>query len=58
MKAALCLEIEERYEEAIVLYEKVYKNYPNNSNAVTAEKYAESLKLGSPVYKFNKEDAE
>ena len=58
MKAALCLEIEERYEEAIVLYEKVYKNYPNNSNAVTAEKYAESLKLGSPVYKFKKEDAE
>ena len=31
MKAALCLEIEEKYEEAIVLYEKVYKNYPNNS---------------------------
>ena len=57
MKAALCLEIEERYDEAIVLYEKVYKYYPNNNNAVKAEKYAESLKLGSPVFKFKIEES-
>jgi len=58
MKAALCHEIEENYHEAIKLYEMVYKNYPNNKSAVTAEKYAESLKLGSPVYKFDKGNKE
>ena len=56
MKAALCHEIEENYDDAIKLYEMIYKNYPNSKNAITAEKYAESLKLGSPVYKFDKEN--
>ena len=55
MKAALCHEIEENYEEAIILYEMVYKNYPNNNNSINAEKYSESLKLGSPVFKFKKD---
>ena len=56
MKAALCHEIEENYDDAIKLYEMIYNNYPNSKNAITAEKYAESLKLGSPVYKFDKEN--
>ena len=56
MKAALCHEIEENYDDAIKLYEMIYKNYPNSKNAIIAEKYAESLKLGSPVYKFDKEN--
>ena len=53
MKAALCLEIEVNYPEAIKLYENIYKNYPSSKDAVKAEKYAESLKLGNPVYKFD-----
>ena len=55
MKAALCLEIEENYPEAIQLYENVYTNYPSSKDAVKAEKYAESLKLGNPVYKFDRD---
>ena len=38
-------------------HEKVYKYYPNNNNAAKAEKYAESLKLGSPVFKFKIEES-
>ena len=53
MRAALCLEIEENYTKATQLYEMVYKNYPNSKDAIRAEKYAESLKLGNPVYKFD-----
>ena len=49
----MCLEIEENYSKAIELYEMVYKNYPSSKDAVRAEKYAESLKLGNPVYKFD-----
>ena len=53
IKIALCLEIEENYSKAIELYEMVYKNYPSSKDALRAEKYAESLKLGKPVYKFD-----
>ena len=58
MRAALCLEIEENYSKAIELYEMVYKNYPSSKDAVRAEKYAESLSLGNPVYKFEMSDSE
>ena len=58
MRAALCLEIEENYSKAIELYEMVYKNYPSSKDAVRAEKYAESLKLGNPVYKFDMSNGE
>ena len=58
MRAALCLEIEENYSKAIELYEMVYKNYPSTKDAVRAEKYAESLKLGNPVYMFDRSNGE
>ena len=58
MRAALCLEIEENYSKAIELYEMVYKNYPSSKDAVRAEKYAESLKLGNPVYMFDRSNGE
>ena len=58
MRAALCLEIEENYSKAIELYEMVYKNYPSSKDALRAEKYAESLKLGNPVYKFDMSNGE
>ena len=55
MKAALCHEIEENYDDAIKLYEMIYNNYPNSKNAITAEKYAESS-LSIPVYPSMKEE--
>jgi tetratricopeptide (TPR) repeat protein len=58
MRAAMCLEIEENYSKAIELYEMVYKNYPSSKDAVRAEKYAESLKLGNPVYMFDRSNGE
>ena len=58
MRAAMCLEIEENYSKAIELYEMVYKNYPSSKDAVRAEKYAESLKLGNPVYMFDRSNDE
>ena len=58
MRAAMCLEIEENYSKAIELYEMVYKNYPSSKDAVRAEKYAESLKLGNPVYIFDRSNGE
>ena len=58
MRAAMCLEIEENYSKAIELYEMVYKNYPSTKDAVRAEKYAESLKLGNPVYIFDRSNGE
>jgi TolA-binding protein len=52
MKAALCLEAESDYDNAIKVYEEIYIKYPNSTHAINAEKYMESLKLGSPVFKF------
>ena len=58
MKAALCLEILEDYEMAIILYRDVMLKYPLSSVANNAEKYMESLLLGRPVYQFEKEELE
>jgi tetratricopeptide (TPR) repeat protein len=58
MKAAFCLEIEEKYEEAIKIYENLYLKYPNSTLSLKAEKYMESLKLGAPVYATTKDISE
>ena len=58
MKAAFCLEIEEKYEDAIKVYENLYLKYPNSTLSLKAEKYMESLKLGAPVYVASKDIAE
>ncbi len=58
MKAAFCLEIEEKYDAAIKVYENIYLKYPNSTLSLKAEKYMESLKLGAPVYVTSKEISE
>jgi len=58
MKAALCLEIEKKYDEAIELYNKLVVKYPNSTLSIKAEKYMESLKLGKPVYQFDVQEIE
>ena len=58
MKAALCHEVENNYDEAIKIYKDVFTKYPNSTYSLNAEKYMESLKLGNPVYQFKTSSAE
>jgi tetratricopeptide (TPR) repeat protein len=58
MKAALCHEVENNYDEAIKIYKDVFTIYPNSTYSINAEKYMESLKLGKPVYEFETSKSE
>ena len=51
MKLAFTKEMNENYGEAQKLYQELVEKYPTSPLSITAEKYLESLKLGSPVYK-------
>ena len=51
MKSAFTLEMDENYEVAQKTYQELIEKYPSSPLSITAEKYLESLKLGSPVYK-------
>ena len=51
MKLAFTKEMNENYVEAQKLYQELVEKYPTSPLSITAEKYLESLKLGSPVYK-------
>ena len=53
MKAAFSKEMEEKYDEAKLLYQEIIYKYQNSPLSVNAEKYLESLKLGAPVYQIN-----
>jgi len=51
MKAAKAKELAKDYKKAMAIYQKIVYNYPGYSESYIAEKYLESLKLGSPIYK-------
>ena len=51
MKSAFTLEMDENYAAAQKTYQELIEKYPTSPLSITAEKYLESLKLGSPVYK-------
>ena len=51
MKSAFTLEMDEDYSAAQKIYQELIEKYPSSPLSITAEKYLESLKLGSPVYK-------
>jgi len=51
MKSAFTHEMDENYNDAQKIYQELIEKYPSSPLSITAEKYLESLKLGSPVYK-------
>ena len=51
MKSAFTLEMDENYVAAQKTYQELIEKYPTSPLSITAEKYLESLKLVSPVYK-------
>ena len=51
MKAAKALELVKDYKKAENIYRDIVLNYPFYNETYLAEKYLESIKLGSPVYK-------
>ena len=50
MKSAFTHEMNEDYSSAQQVYQELVEKYPTSPLSLTAEKYLESLKLGSPVY--------
>ena len=56
MKAAFCLEIDKKYEDAKKLYQDIQNKYPNTLFSVNAKKRMTTLQLGGePLYVFSEE---
>ena len=51
MKAAKAKELVQDYKKAEKIYNDIVLNYPFYNETYLAEKYLESIKLGSPLYK-------
>ena len=51
MKAAKAKELVQDYKNAEKIYNDIVLNYPFYNETYLAEKYLESIKLGSPLYK-------